>query len=134
MNNQFNVFFELIHSNYLHTEYSVGFFYSANKVLDNGSTHLFCGCLSTFMLQYKRLQNERYRILKTNYNYVSCQFVYFLRSKSKETLATFGGLRHFWAIALWLAPDDPCMTFNPINVLHSGQGFFLPNLVAIEHF
>ena len=31
-------------------------------------------------------------------------------------------------------PDDPCMTFDPSNALHSGQGFFLPNLVAIGHF
>ena len=43
---------------------------------------------------------------------------------SKATLATFGGLRHFWAIVLWLTPDDPCMTFDPNNTLPSGQGFY----------
>ena len=32
---------------------------------------------------------------------------------------------------LWLNPDDPCMTFDASNALHSGQGFFPPNLVAI---
>ena len=26
------------------------------------------------------------------------------------------------------------MTFDPSNALHFGQGFFLPNLVAIGHF
>ena len=26
-----------------------------------------------------------------------------------------------------------CVTLDPINALHSGQGFFLQNLVAIEH-
>ena len=26
------------------------------------------------------------------------------------------------------------MTFDPSNALHSGQGFFPPNLVAIGHF
>ena len=40
---------------------------------------------------------------------------------------------HFWAIALWLTPEDPCMTFNPINVLHCSQGFSLPNLVVMGH-
>ena len=44
------------------------------------------------------------------------------------------GLRHFWAIALWLTPYYPCMTFDPSNALHSGQGLLVPNLVAIEHF
>ena len=34
---------------------------------------------------------------------------------------------------LWLTPDDPCMTFDPSNALHSGQGFFPPNVVAIGH-
>ena len=34
----------------------------------------------------------------------------------------------------WLTPDDPCMTFDPSSALRFGQGFFLPNLVAIEHF
>ena len=28
---------------------------------------------------------------------------------------------------------DPCMTFDPINALHFGQGFLLANLVAIGH-
>ena len=34
---------------------------------------------------------------------------------------------------LWLTLADPCMTFDPSNALRSGQGFFLPNLVAIGH-
>ena len=34
----------------------------------------------------------------------------------------------------WLTPDDSCMTFEPSNALHSGQGFLSPNLVAIGHF
>ena len=34
---------------------------------------------------------------------------------------------------LWLTPADPCMTFDATNALHPGQGFFLPNLVAIGH-
>ena len=34
------------------------------------------------------------------------------------------------AIELWLTPDDPCLTVDPINALHSSQGFFLPYLVA----
>ena len=34
---------------------------------------------------------------------------------------------------LWLTPADPCMTFDPSNALHSGQGFFPPNVVAIGH-
>ena len=25
---------------------------------------------------------------------------------------------------LWMTPADPCMTFDPINVLHFGQRFF----------
>ena len=33
----------------------------------------------------------------------------------------------------WLTPADPCMTFDPSNALRSGQGFFLPNLVALGH-
>ena len=45
-----------------------------------------------------------------------------------QPLATyFSGLRHFWAIALWLTPDGLCMTFDPINALPSSQWFFLPN-------
>ena len=32
-----------------------------------------------------------------------------------------------------LTPDDPYRTLDKINVFHSGQGFFLPNLVAIGH-
>ena len=28
---------------------------------------------------------------------------------------------------------NPCMTFEPINALPFGQGFFLPNLVAVGH-
>ena len=65
----------------------------------------------------------------------------------------------FQAIALWMTPDDPCMSLDPINALHSsqeffdpwltpadlcvtfdpsnalcfGQGFFLPNLGATGH-
>ena len=34
---------------------------------------------------------------------------------------------------LWLILPDPYMIFDPSNALHSGQGFFLPNLVVIEH-
>ena len=34
---------------------------------------------------------------------------------------------------LWLILADPCMTFDPTNAIHSGQGFFPPNLVAIGH-
>ena len=34
---------------------------------------------------------------------------------------------------LWLTPAGPCMTFDPSNALHSGQGFFPPNVVAIGH-
>ena len=66
-------------------------------------------------------------------NYISCQFIYCFCSKAKATLATFGGLRHFWAISLWLTLDNPCMTFDPINALHFSQGFFLQNLVAIGY-
>ena len=33
----------------------------------------------------------------------------------------------------WLTLADPCMTFDPSNELHFDQGFFLPNLVAIQH-
>ena len=33
----------------------------------------------------------------------------------------------------WLTLADPCMTFDPSNALHSGQGFFPPNLVTIGH-
>ena len=29
-----------------------------------------------------------------------------------------------------MTPADPCMTFDPSNALHSGQGFFPPNVVA----
>ena len=67
----------------------------------------------------------------------------FFCSKSKETLATaFDGLWHFRAIACWLPysiskqlhlylnQGDPYLTFDPNNALHSGQGLFLPNLVA----
>ena len=32
-----------------------------------------------------------------------------------------------------MTPADTCMTSDPINALHSGQEFFLPNLVAIRH-
>ena len=35
--------------------------------------------------------------------------------------------------ALWLTPDDPCMTFDLSKVLCSGYGFVPPNLVAIGH-
>ena len=66
-------------------------------------------------------------------NYAFCQFIFFLLLAVKATLATFGGHRHFWAIALWLTPDDPCMAFDPMNALHSVQGVFLPNLVAKGH-
>ena len=31
----------------------------------------------------------------------------------------------------WLSPDDPCMIFDPSNAVHSGQGLFSTNLVAI---
>ena len=34
---------------------------------------------------------------------------------------------------LWLTSADPCMTFDPSNALHSSQGFFPPNLVAVGH-
>ena len=37
-------------------------------------------------------------------------------------------------LPLWLTPYYPCMTFDPSNALHSGQGLFVPNLVGIEHF
>ena len=73
-------------------------------------------------------------ITKSAIMFLAYLFIYFFCSKSKATLATFGGLRHFYAIALWLTPHYPCMTFDPSNALHSGQGFFVPNLVAIEHF
>ena len=33
-----------------------------------------------------------------------------------------------------LTPADLCMTFDPSNALCSGQGFFLPNLIAIGHY
>ena len=42
-----------------------------------------------------------------------------------------GNLSFYIKNDLWLIPDDPCMTFDPGNVLRSVQGFFLPNLVAI---
>ena len=32
---------------------------------------------------------------------------------------------------VWLTPNDPCLTFDLSNALHFGQGFFLPNLLAI---
>ena len=63
-------------------------------------------------------------------NCVSYQFSYYFCSKAKTTLATFAGFRHFWDIAIWLTPDDHCMTLDPNNALHSGQGFFLPHLVT----
>ena len=34
---------------------------------------------------------------------------------------------------LWLTPYYPFMTFKPSNALHYGQGFFLLNLVVIQH-
>ena len=34
---------------------------------------------------------------------------------------------------LCLTLADPCMTFDPVNALRSGQGFIPPNLVAIGH-
>ena len=37
-------------------------------------------------------------------------------------------------IDVWLTLADICMTFYPSNALCSGQGFFLPNLIAIGHF
>ena len=43
-------------------------------------------------------------------------------------------LRISKVIALWLNSYNPCLTFDPSNALHSGQGFFLPNLVAGGHF
>ena len=33
-----------------------------------------------------------------------------------------------------LDPSWPFMTFDPVNVLRSGHGFFPPNLVAIGHY
>ena len=35
---------------------------------------------------------------------------------------------------LQLTPADPCITFDHSNDLHFDQGFFLSNLVAMEHF
>ena len=37
-------------------------------------------------------------------------------------------------IDFWLTAADPCITFDPQNALNTRQGFFLPNLVAIDHF
>ena len=37
-------------------------------------------------------------------------------------------------IDIWLTLADLCMTFDPSSALHSDQGFFQPNLVAIGHF
>ena len=34
----------------------------------------------------------------------------------------------------YLTLADPYMTFDPSNALRSGQGFFLPNLMAIGYF
>ena len=42
-------------------------------------------------------------------------------------------LKAIAAIALWLT-FYPCVIFDPSNVLLSGQGFLLPNLVAIRDF
>ena len=39
-------------------------------------------------------------------------------------LAIFDDLTHFYAIALWMTPYYPCMTFKPSDALHSGLGFF----------
>ena len=41
------------------------------------------------------------------------QFIYFSALLAKATLATFGGLRHYWANCLLVDPDDPYMTFDP---------------------
>ena len=40
-------------------------------------------------------------------------------------------LSKFWPC---LAPTHLCMTFDLMNALRFGHGFFLPNLVAIGHF
>ena len=41
------------------------------------------------------------------------------------------GIYNQFDLSLTLA--DPYMTFDPSNAFYSGQGFFLPNLVAIGH-
>ena len=38
---------------------------------------------------------------------------------------------HFLAIDLWLNQYDPCMICDTSNLLHPGQRFFWPSLVAI---
>ena len=58
-------------------------------------------------------------------------FIYSALRLKYMTLATFGGLRHFRVIALWLTPEDPCMTLTPS--MRYTLGFFLPNLVAMGH-
>ena len=35
-----------------------------------------------------------------------------------NNMATFGGLKHLWANALWLTSYYPCMTFDPTKALH----------------
>ena len=69
--------------------------------------------------------------LEQNKQLCFCQLSYFSCSEATATLATFAGFRRFWAIAIWLTPDDNCMTLHPNNALHSGHGFFVPNLVTI---
>ena len=54
-----------------------------------------------------------------------------VRGSSDKIWKPYGNSKQ---IDLWLTPADPCMTFDPCNALHSGQGFFQPNLVAIGHF
>ena len=52
----------------------------------------------------------------------------------------WGSFYQFWQTQdnseefdLLLTLADTCMNFDPSNALHSGHGFFLPNLVAIGH-
>ena len=53
-----------------------------------------------------------------------------LRGSSYQVWWSYGIPKQF---DLWLTQNDPCMTFDPSNALHSSQGFFLPSLVAIRH-
>ena len=67
------------------------------------------------------------------WKFESVPLIYIFRCKCKATLATYDGLRHFWAISLWLTPYYACMNFDSSNYILV-RGYSLPNLVAIRHF
>ena len=54
-----------------------------------------------------------------------------VKGSSYQIFWPYGIHKQFY---LWLTPAENLMTFDPTNTLHSDQGFFSPNLVAIMHF